>query len=325
MKRAGSLLMALVMICLALPITSFAAKDAKWFHKEASIWALKDNEGNDIYAEFEDHKLYIKGKGAIPSYDVLANRPWSGLDYINEVYIGKDITSIGANAFAYMSSVCRVYMYTSTFIEDSRAFDGLYNDALFYIQGMDIINAGTEKIPYTSLDSIALMVNTYADKYRFVFDNYYMLNMVKNGYNTPYYKCLAPVDVFTTASNPNYPYKDVKISVITDESALKRANVKIYNPGYNCRVALEAFIGDYNYVASYIMEATQTLKKVEKWPAPIQYTFTIPESYKLAGREFKILQIVPGVVNVLDDMDTSDDTITFMTDYPSTVYAIIYK
>ncbi len=318
-------MMTLVMIFLAFPINSLAAKDGKWFHKEPNIWTLKDSDGNDIYAEFEDHKLYIKGKGAIPSYEVLYNRPWNNCKFINEVYIGKDITSIGKNAFAYMDSVCRVYMYSSTFIEDNTAFNDLYNDALFYIMGMDIVDAGSGKIPFTSLDSIASMVNTYADKYRFVFDNYYMINMIKSGYNTPYYKSLAPMDVFTTVSNPNYPYKDVTINVTTDESALKRANVKINNPGYNCRVALEAFMGDYNYVASYTMEATQALKRVEKWPAPVQYTFTVPAAYKLAGRQFKILQIVPGVVNILDDMDSSDDTITFMTDYPSTVYAIVYK
>ena len=50
----------------------------------------------------------------------------------------------------------------------------------------------------------------------------------------------------------------------------------------------------------------------------------IPNAYKFPGRQFSLIQLGAGSVNTLVDEDTDDNTIPFTTDYPSTVYALVY-
>ena len=52
---------------------------------------------------------------------------------------------------------------------------------------------------------------------------------------------------------------------------------------------------------------------------------TIPAALLYPGRQFSLIQLGDGVVNILADEDQNDTTLTFTTDYPSTVYALIYR
>ena len=58
---------------------------------------------------------------------------------------------------------------------------------------------------------------------------------------------------------------------------------------------------------------------------PLTYQMTIPAALLYPGRQFSLIQLGDGVVNILADEDQNDTTLTFTTDYPSTVYALIYR
>lgn len=99
----------------------------------------------------------------------------------------------------------------------------------------------------------------------------------------------------------------------------------------NCRqqgkAAMEAFalvIGDNQYAASYNMSMNNRQGVVKHTAFPMQYTMTVPAAYRYPGRQFTLIQLGNGVINMLPDEDTNDATVTFTTDYISTAYALVY-
>ena len=50
--------------------------------------------------------------------------------------------------------------------------------------------------------------------------------------------------------------------------------------------------------------------------------YTIPESLRATGRVFKVVENDNGTIRVLDDLDTNDNTITFVTE-GATQYSIV--
>ena len=64
--------------------------------------------------------------------------------------------------------------------------------------------------------------------------------------------------------------------------------------------------------------------KVMQTENEIKYIHTIPQEFRLPGRSFRLLGIGDGVVNIYDDLDLDDSTITFATRTPSAAYALVY-
>ena len=98
-----------------------------------------------------------------------------------------------------------------------------------------------------------------------------------------------------------------------------------------------AFIGDYTFAATFnvtIMKNERVVtpsyevvveNKVMQTENEIKYILTIPQEFRLPGRSFRLLGIGDGVVNIYDDLDLDDSTITFATRTPSAAYALVYQ
>ena len=62
-----------------------------------------------------------------------------------------------------------------------------------------------------------------------------------------------------------------------------------------------------------------------KTSAPVTYVMTIPAAFQFPGRQFSLIQLGNGVVNILEDEDQNDTTLTFTTDYPTAACALVYR
>jgi hypothetical protein len=214
----------------------------------------------------------------------------------------------------------------SVFIEDPTAFGGESDECIFSISGMDIVSDNIGSVPYTSLDSIVNTMVACQYDYRFRLDNYYMIAMANKIAGGQIYN-LAPIDATTKASNPDYPYIDcTATAVVTNAYGNDISGVDVKNRQQG-KAALEVFsivIGDMNYVTAYNISAYNIKGSVKKTSTPVQYTMTIPAAYQYPGRQFSLIQLGEGVVNILADEDDNDTTITFTTDYGTTSYALCY-
>lgn len=329
MKKIISLLCCVMLLCSSL--TVFAAEDnAAWQKLQGKFeWTYQDVDGTSLTAKLEGYTLTIDGVGEIPAYAdyALGNRPWNGMA-VYELVIGNGVTAIGANAFAGLKDLYRITIPVSVLIEDSSAFAGINSTAYFMVKGMDITNHGVGKVPYTSAESFAKLMSDYSS-YRFQVDNMYMVQLLKN-YCSEKEVAIAPLDALTTASNPDYPLINYTSSIAVAEKdwvpgALTHIQAK--QQGAVAREVFSIMLGimpDYNYVYSYnmasynIVDATQTA-------GTKTYVMTVPAAYRFPNRTHALIQIGNGVVNILEDEDTSADTITFTTDLPSSVFALVYK
>ena len=82
---------------------------------------------------------------------------------------------------------------------------------------------------------------------------------------------------------------------------------------------------DYTYGQTYSNMVTTGDKAYEQFDGQKKYQFQIPVELQSPGRDFKVIQIVDGQPTVLEDLDSSDTTITFQTDRGTFHYSIIYK
>ena len=94
------------------------------------------------------------------------------------------------------------------------------------------------------------------------------------------------------------------------------------------KLALEIFsivLGDKTYATAYNMSVHNWKGEMKYTDAPITYKMTIPAAYQFPGRKFTLIQFGDGVVNFLEDEDADETTLTFTTNYPSTVYGLVYQ
>jgi hypothetical protein len=332
MKKILSLICALaMMVVMAVPLTVNAASYGPTWTKESNgDWTYQGENGTSLIARIDEdtYTLYIKGTGDVPSYSKgnLGNRPWNG-KYITEIVIEKGITSIGEDAFSNMSELKRVTMPVSIYIEDVSAFDGEPTECVFEFTGMNIVNRDTTAaVPYTSLDSIVELMKKYQYDYQFVVNNYYMVSMITNnvGYRLDN---LRPSDVVSTDYNPDYPLYDFKSTgnvVNENGNSIRGVNVTSRRQGETVNYIYSLVMGDMNYVTSYNISAYNSSGAIGRTTTPVQYSITIPKAFQYPGRQFYLIQIGTGEVNILSDEDLDDATLTFTTDYGTTVYALCY-
>lgn len=327
MKKVISFMMIIAMIIIMLPVNSYAAEYPVWTKLTSSRWNYQNEvDGTDLTVTYfdETHTLIVTGVGAIPSYttEYLGKRPWHGLP-IWYIEIGDGVSSIGANAFCSYPFLMKVQMYANTFIEDTNAFWGGREECLFTIRGMNIQSRNNGKIPYTSLDSMVAFMQRYSGYYRYQMDNYYMVGMAQNN-TSPKIENLAP-GCTSTEGNPNYPLIDYS-SVLTSPMYGKGVSLTIdgMRQGPLAYEAFSILMGENVYVNAYNISVKdkQTVYKTE---VPYIYTMTVPRAFQYPGRIFTLIQIANGACQVLEDVDTNESTVTFITDTPTGTYALVYK
>lgn len=327
MKKLVSLLTVAVMLVLAVPNVGYAANNTTWTKVAWNEWNYQNpEEGTNLTAKFVDNVLYIDGTGAIPSYtmDCLGNRPWNDCN-IFYLEIGSQVTSIGANAFFNFPNLMTVKMFAGTFIEDVSAFKSVHEDCYFYIKGMNIVSRNIGSIPYTSLDSIAAFMAHYNGIYRYQLENYYMIGMVQNNTSAKI-KDIAPATA-STETNANYPLINYKSQISYTGNIGKNTHAVIEGrrQGVAAYEAINFLMGDYSFVNTYNISVYNTYGILAKTDMAATYTMTIPNAYKFPGRVFQLIQIANGACNILSDIDADESTVSFTTDTPTGVYALVYK
>lgn len=330
MKKLTSILCTLAMvITLFIPATAMAAEGTGWVQEPGKeIWTYTDGQGTELTAKILGTTLYIQGKGAIPSFDhwVLGNRPWHGKT-IYSVEIWDGITSIGAEAFSNMKDLHNVSMPVSAFIEDASAFAGASEGCIFTFRGMNIVSRNIGNVPYNSLDSITAFMQKYNGNYIYRMDNYYMVTWVQNSVS-PKIDKLSPLDIKTTVYNEAYPIYDYAstLSFVSPKPEYSmNANIISKQQGKNALEIFSLVLGEHTYVTAYNMAVSSSKGMVKYTDSALTYQMTIPAAFQYPGREFTLIQFGEGVVNFLEDEDMNDSTLTFTTNYPSTVYALVYK
>lgn len=330
MKRIIGLLCAFVMaVIVAMPMNTMAAEGTVWVKVSGEeAWTYTDGQGTEILAKIMDKTLYIRGNGAIPAFEHwgLGNRPWHNKT-IYKIVIEEGITSIGAHAFSDMKTLHEVTMPVSAFVEETTAFGNTPVDSIFYFKGTNIVSRNIGNVPYTSLDSIVAFMQKYNGTYTYRMDNYYMTTWVQNSV-VPKIDKLSPVDANAQYYNPNYPIINTQseLSFVTPKTDYTM-NASIVSKQQG-KVALEIFsmvLGDKTYATAYNMSVHNWKGQIKYTEAPMTYKMTIPAAFQYPGRKFTLIQFGEGVVNFLEDEDMDDTTLTFTTNYPSTVYALVYQ
>lgn len=140
-------------------------------------------------------------------------------------------------------------------------------------------------------------------------------------------KNLIPKDAQGKSYNEKYPLYDLSSTLTMANSYGQEIGSLTINNRQQGRNSMEIFslvIGENQYVASYNMSMSNRQGVVKHTDSPIQYTMTVPAAYQYPGRQFTLIQLGNGVINMLADEDTNDATVTFTTDCISTAYALVY-
>lgn len=328
-KLLGILTICALVASLAVPATVLAATNSTWTQENGSeTWHYTDGPETELTAKLQGDTLYIQGHGAIPEYDRnhLGNRPWHNRP-IRSLVIADSVTSIGAEAFSNLKTLYHVTMSASTYIESPSAFAGAAPDCTFEITGTNITSHNIGNVPYTSLDSIAAFMQYYNGTYRYRLANYYMIGWVQNSVS-PKIDHLAPLDALSNYINPDYPipnYQSVLEFLSPKPDSSMHAHIQCRQQG---KAALEVFsivLGDATYATAFNMSVSSSKGTVTKTSTPLTYVMTVPAAFQYPGRQFSLIQLGNGVVNILDDEDLNDATLTFTTDYPTAACALIYR
>lgn len=328
-KLLGILTICALIASLAVPANVVAADNPTWIQESGSeIWHYTDGSETELTAKLQGDTLYIQGHGAIPGYDRdhLGSRPWHNKP-VRSLVIADGITSIGAESFSNIKTLYHVTMSAGTLIESPTAFAGAAPDCTFEITGTNIVSHNIGNVPYTSLDSIAAFMQYYNGTYRYQLANYYMIEWVQNSVS-PKISNLAPSDALTTYSNPNYPIPNYpsKLEFLSPKPDYSmHAHIQCQQQG---KAALEVFsivLDDATYAAAFNMSVSNSKGMVTKTSTPLTYVMTIPAAFQYPGRQFSLIQLGNGVVNILEDEDQNDTTLTFTTDYPTTACALVYR
>lgn len=336
------------------PITA-QAQELMWSHPGNGWHYL---EGTDISVKIENKAVYVYGTGEIPDCDYwkLYERPWANTD-AESVYIAETITSIGKYAFYDMPKLRYISMYTSTFIKDMTCFDKVCYKPIYRLFDRPVRTEMIGTIPYTSLDSIKAIAQTNYNGACWIMDSPAKVQEFQNSTNPTvpnvYYAAEkvkrlpdertdidpekdVPWESIETYSNGNVVTPICSLSAETPDASLIVSAQKRYQ-GRACLEAYAAFIEDYAFGATFNVSVNKSARvvtrsydiivenKVMQTENELKYVLMIPQEFRLPGRSFRLLGIGDGVVNIYDDLDLDDSTITFATNKPTAAYALVYK
>lgn len=320
-----------VLLCVPVCNVSAAEENAVWNYDGGNTWSLKRDDGTDLTVKLIGKVLHVQGTGAVPSYapESLGLRPWNvSKDSIYEVLIYDGITEIGSRAFSDLNYCEKITLSATTFLKDGTVFAGARENCRINFLGTNMATQMIgDKIPYTSLDSIvhfALANNN--GKYYFIFANHYMKSMVDLKSGNKLVNVVASDD-YDNTTNASYPYIDISTKVKKVSGDLHYLTAISTQSNIQGKNALEIFalvMGDNQYVGAYNVSLNLNDTTIKKTDTPVTYSMEIPNAYQFPNRQFSLIQLGAGTVNTLVDEDSDDSTITFTTDYPSTVYALVY-
>lgn len=327
-KRLIALLFALVIAVSVMPVSTANAEGEEWI-SIGNGWHYL--QGTDIKVQIANDTIRITGSGALPdcNYWHLYKRPWhaSGCHYLR---IDSTITSIGQYNFYDIDTIKYVFLSSKTFIDAKNAFSGISYMPIFRIKydGEETRMIGT--IPYTSYDSIKAFAQSNSMGASYIMDNSKIAQAFQESVNPTICNVFsaedtsAPWNSVADNGNGNVATQIIRLAPENHDYSYN-VSAQIIYPGMACYEVYAAFIGDYTFATPVNVVVLKEGKKVEYTDAPMKYVLTIPPKYRQAGRSFRLLGIAPGAVNIYDDLDTLNETITFETNYPSTAYALVYK
>ena len=338
MKRIIALLMAAVVTFSLVPSitleakTSAEASPATWITTATNVYNLA---GTDIVVTLANSTLTVTGSGALPDYTLrnYRTRPWNGA-IVNNIKIADTITYIGSYNFANISYVSDVYMNVSTFVADRSSFYGV-SSAVFHISGSTVSTKNYGTISYTSLDSIqSLAYNNSTDR-AWVFDNEALANYFQNTCNPTIANVYtswtsgSPWEYIKSDSSKQNGYQETDYISISNVIPMKDCEVtstRIYVPDESILNIWANNIGSYNYAFTFDMTVTRASSyTMSNTLYGYFYVFTLPSYLVSSGRTFKVMASTNGGVEILDDYDTDDTTVTFLTDDVSQVFCLIYQ
>lgn len=323
-----SVVLTLILVFSIMPTTTVNAKGETWISLGDGWYAL---DGTDIKVEITSNTIHITGTGAIPDYDErsLSERPWHNAT-CKTLIIDNTITSIGTYAFSYLNLLEDITLSSTTFIAATNSFTGSANEPVFHIKGYaETVNyIGT--IPYTSLDSIKFFAENNSNYASFVLDEWYMVSLFQNSTNPTIanvycrYDTTKPWENVTDNLNGNKSTEFCTLASANPNGNLALTAKQCYIDSTYYE-AFSSVIENYSLATTFTMELEREgLVTVRKTLYPLYYKLTIPEEYRQAGRSFRILSMAQGTVEVLEDLDTDDTTVTFMTQYPTSTFALVY-
>lgn len=337
-KLFAAALSATLCASIFVPMTTQAKKITVDWATNSSAWQVSDG----VTAQIRDGILYFDGNGAIPSYtnDTLYTRPWD-TSVFQGVVVGEGITEIGSKAFANFPKLQYFTVHSTTFIKDGTVFDKIDSKPQVRIMGSEeTVRMIGDKIPYTSLDSWARVAQSRTANILYIVDDGAMKMMFRQ-------KTLPNVPFVFSADNEDSVHRydmadheEEKIQTQTFVSPLRFAPgyEKIgqavtaqrfkMGEGYLEVVAwyLNNMYPDYSYGESYSNIVSTGDTTYDSYDTPQNYVFQIPSELQRPGRTFKIVLVTPdGQPTVLDDLDSSDSTITFSTNLGRFNFSIIYS
>lgn len=344
MRRMGRRILSAVLafaLCLtwAMPMKTEAkvpeVRHTPDWTKTSAVWQVSDG----VTAYIKDGVLYFEGNGVIPDYtnDNLADRPWH-TSIFGTVVVGAGITDIGTRAFAEFKNLRYFFIPSTTFVSNSTVFHKIDSKPVIRIQGSEETTRMIgEKIPYTSLDSWAAVAQS---------TSYNTVYIVDNGTVKTYFrqKTYPNIERVFSADNPDIdqptrltesdgeklpPYQSPLRFAPGYEVPGQAVTTKMIQPGVEYLNVIAYYLNHvypgYSYGNSYSNMVTTGDKIYEEFSEPRKYQLQIPARLQSPGREFKVIQLVDGQPEVLEDMDDSDTTITFMSARGTFSYSIIYK
>lgn len=343
MRRFGKKILTITLaaaVCVTCftPIEAEAKKiDNYEWSQSSAVWEVSDG----VTAHVENGVLYFEGTGAIPDYtnDTLYTRPWNDV-LIEAVNVGPGITEIGTKAFAEFKKLKYFTVYSTTFIKSGNAFDKIDSAPQVRIMGTEettrLIGG---KIPYTSLESWARIGQSRTANIVYIVDDgaTKMKLRQKTLPNVPYVYSADNEDATRRYEMAGHEEEQTQMQTFVSplrfapgyESAGQAVTSQRIVQGEEYLNVIAYYLNyvypDYTYGASYSNMVTTGDTEYAEFDAPRNYQFQIPAELQSPGREFKVIQVVNGQPTVLDDIDTSDTTITFTTNMGTFNYSIIYK
>lgn len=327
-KKRLAIMLTLVLTLLVMPVVTVRAEGEIWTHPGDGWHYL---QGTDIKVRIANDVISIEGTGALPDADYwkLYERPWH-TSSATHLRIASTITSIGEYSFYKCSNIKSVEMYTSTFIENKNAFEGIAYCPIFRIADAPVETRMYGTIPYTSLDSIQAFAQSNTMGACYILNDKRRAEAFQNSTNPTISNVFwandskAPWNSLQDNENGNQATNICRLSANTPDYSLKVSAQRLY-PGLACYEAYAAFIGDYTFATTFNLNVEKEKKSVYQTEKELEYVLTIPAEYRSPLRSFRLLAIGTGTVYIYDDFDAAAETITFRTDKPTTAYALVYK
>lgn len=337
-KKALAMTMAAVFSFMSLSTLEVKAdkmqSEPDWT-KQSAVWQVSEG----VTAQIRDGILYIDGNGAVPDYtnDTLDQRPWN-TSYYGTVVIGTGITDIGTKAFAENKYLRYFFIPSTTFINDTNMFHKIDSRPVVRIQGTEETTRMIgDKVPYTSLDSLARVAKSADRNVVWITDN----GTVKTLFRQKTYPNIMYV---YSSDNPDIEHATRLVDDIGEELQEFKSPLR-FAPGYEMvgRAVTSNIIKngveylqvvadylnymypDYSYGQTYSNLVSTGDTIYPEFEDVKQYQLQIPSNLQAPGRDFKVILVADGQSTVLDDLDTSDTTITFATNKGTFTYSIIYK